>query len=105
LIYMYTVHWYAAPTTSRAWVWKLIVLGIIILVAASVFIVVFFIMPRCKSEIDSDLIDGIELSPILKSSSDDENKVCICFYACIQLKLIFTVNNQQMTILGPKINI
>ncbi|KAH9560612.1 hypothetical protein CY35_06G114800 [Sphagnum magellanicum] len=63
-----------APTTSRAWVWKLIVMGIIIPVAAGVFIVVFFIMPRCKSEIDSDLADGIELPPLLKSSSYDENK-------------------------------
>jgi len=102
---MYTVHWYAAPTTSRAWVRKLIVMSIIIPVAAGVFIVVFFIMPRCKSEIDSDLADGIELSPLLKSSSYDENKVCICFYACIWLKSILIVNNRQMTILGPKLNI
>jgi hypothetical protein len=40
---------------SKAWVWKLIVMGIIIFVAAGVFIVVFFIMPRCKSEIDNDM--------------------------------------------------
>jgi hypothetical protein len=80
-------------------------MGVIILVAAGVSIIVFFMMPRCKREIDSDQIDGIEFSPLLKSSSYDENQVCICFYACIQLKLIFTVNNQQMTILGPKLNI
>jgi hypothetical protein len=107
---MYTVHWYAASTTSRAWVWKLIVMGIIIPVAAGVFIVVFFIMPRCQSEIDSDMADGIEFSPLLEGSSYDtqnesENKVCICFYACILLKLILTVNNQWTTILGPKLNI
>jgi uncharacterized SAM-binding protein YcdF (DUF218 family) len=101
---MYTVHWYAASTMSRAWFWKLIVMGIIILVAAGFFIV-FFIMPRCENEIDSDPTDGIELLPLLMSSSDDENKVCICFYACIRLKSILTVNNQLMTILGPKLNI
>lgn len=108
---MCSVHWYAASTMSRAsWVWKLIVMGIIIHVAAGVFIVVFFIMPRCKSEIDSDMVDGIEFSPLLDDSSYDtqnksKNKVCICFYACIRLKLILTVNNQWMTILGPKLNI
>jgi hypothetical protein len=106
---MYTVHWYAAPTTSRAWVWKLIVMGIIIPVAAGVFIVVFFIMPRCKSEIDSDLADGNERSRLVESPESsrryDENKVCICFYACIRLKSILIINNWQMTILGPKLNI
>jgi hypothetical protein len=102
---MYTVHWYAAPTTSRAWVWKPIVIGVIILVAAGVFIVVFFIMPRCKSEIDSEP-DGIEFSRLLDGTQNEsDNKVCICFYACIRLKLILIVNNQWMTILGPILNI